>query len=494
MSINRQMAKGAAWMVGLRFFHRGVGFISTMILARLLVPADFGLVAMAMVLMHLLDAISDFSVHVRLIQKTQIDREDMDSAWSLQLLLGLAQAAILILLAEPAASFYNESRLVPIIHVLALIILLKGGRNIGVVMFQREMTFNKDFIMMAVQRLAMFVVTMTVAFVYQTYWALLAGMLIGTVAELLLSYVMHPHRPRWCRSRWGDIIRFSRWLLLNNFLKFMSQRGPELIIGRAMGTHALGLFSVGYEISMLPTTELVAPINRVALPAYSKMKESRALLVKGYLDVIGMISLIALPAGVGIAALSGVIVPVLLGDKWLDLIPVVHHLAIAGAIGALLTNTGSVFTALGKPQVTTAILATRVFLFIPGILFAAKEGSVVDIALVYLAVTCIMILVNLSLVLVELKVSAWLFIRVVYRPVGGVVLMYLALTMVFLPAFEGLAPIIVMLSGVAIGTLVYITVALLLWLVFGRPEGAESSLLELLRNVAVKLWRRLSSA
>lgn len=496
MSINRRMAMGAAWMVGLRFFNRGIGFVSTLILARLLAPADFGLVAMAMVFMHLLTAISDFSVQVPLIQKAELDRDDMDSAWSLQLTVGVAQAAVLLALAQPAATFYGEPRLVEVFYVLGLIVCLKGLKNIGVVMFQREMVFSRDFALMASQRVAMFVVTMTLAVLYGNHWALVFGMLAGALAELALSYAMHPYRPRLCRRRWAEIFWFSKWLLLNNLLAFVVTRFPEFVLGRLSGPRSVGLFSIGYEVAMLPTTELVSPINRAALPGYSQMRASSEedALRNGYLDVIGVIAMVALPAAIGIAAAADVLIPLLLGSKWLDVIPVVHDLALAGAIMSLLTNGGAVFLALGRPRVITAIFCLRASILVPGTIWAAGYGGVAAVATVYLVEACIILLINVAVILRALKLPSSRYLKVIYRPAVSAALMYAVVGLLLVPWLQAQAALPLGVAAgvaVAVGAGTYLASVACLWIVAARPHGAETRLLSLLAETVGRRSARL---
>lgn len=489
MSINRQMAKGAAWMMALRMFNRIVGFVSTLILARVLVPADFGLVAMATVLMAFLSAVSDFSVHVPLIQKSTLDREDLDGGWSLNLLISSAQAATLLVLASPAATFYEEPRVTSIIYALAAMALLKGFSNIGIVMFQRELNFQREFVLMAINRVVTFTVTMTCALLLRSYWALIAGMLSGTITGLILSYVMHPFRPRLCRERWEELFKFSKWMILNNILRFLTMRGPELILGRLIGPRAVGLFAVGYEIGTLPTSELVAPINRAALPGYSRLKEVEGALLGGYLDVLGLIALIAIPAAVGLAATVEILVPVLLGENWLDAIPVMRYLALAGAIGVLMTNNSAVYMALGKPQLITWLSLLKLSLLIPGMFAGAAWDGVTGVAAMYTLVEVLMLVPNLVVLSRTLGVKAAAYAAVIYRPVTGAVLMYGILSICILPwigAGQNSVGIMIAAAAICTGILFYGACVLALWLAHRRPAGAERRLLSWL----TELWIR----
>lgn len=470
------MARAATWIVGLRLFNRGIGFVSTLILARLLVPAEFGLVAMGTALQALLLAISNFSLDVPLIQKPHIDRTHMDSGWSLQILLGIAQAAILLALVEPAVAYYDTPKVANVLYVLAGICLIKGGSNIGVVMFQREMEFHKEFMLMGARRLAMVGITLPFAFVWASYWALLAGMLGGAITECVLSYVMHPYRPSWNRQRWGELIRFSRWLLASNSINFINDRGPDLVLGGLIGPQAVGFFSVGAEIGRLPSTELVAPINRATLPAYSRLNETSGRLKKAYLEVTGIVALVAVPATVGLAATASLLVPLLLGPNWLKAVPVVHYIALAGALGVLFGNAGSVFMAIGKPWILTLLKIVRLLLIVPGMLFGATYAGVAGVAQAYLAVACIMVIINLAALFFVFRLGVFEYLCAVGRPLVAAALMYGIVRVSVVPwlaASTNLPLLFASAIAVLMGAVVFIGVTVGLWGLVGFRAGAE---------------------
>jgi O-antigen/teichoic acid export membrane protein len=437
---------------------------------------------MATVFFHLLIAVSDFSVHVPLIQRTDIDAEDMDSAWTLQFVVGLAQALLLIAIAEPVSAFYDEPRIVSVMYTLAAVAAIGGLTNIGIVMFQRDMTFNREFKLRAIQKLAMFLVTVGAAIVWRSYWALLLGMIVGAVIEVLLSFGMHRHRPRFTAARWAGLISFSKWMLLGNLFAFLGTRAPDFLLGRLFGPRAVGLYSVSFEIAMLPTTELVAPINRVALPAYSRMRETEHRLNSGFLDVIGLIALIALPAAVGIAATSDLLVPLLLGANWSDAIPVMHYLAIAGAIASLSTNTAAVMLALGRPALLTLQQGLRLVLLVPAILVGSSMAEVTGIAIAYLLVTVIVLIMNVSVVLYLLSLPLKQYIEVIYRPAVSVAAMYLLERVILMPWLTSFFPdsaAAPAFAAIVIGAACFILTESCLWLLAGRPAGAESRMLQI---------------
>ena len=207
-------------MVAMRLSIRFVGIISTIVLARLLVPADFGLVAMATMIFGLIEIMSQFGFDVVLIQKQNAGRDYYDTAWSLSILRGLVTTLAMYAGAGVAADFFGDPRLVEIVYILRLIAFAAGFTNIGIVDFRKDMNFGKNFQYMVSVKLCSFFVTLFFALVLRSYWALVIGIASNTVAQLGLSYYLHPYRPRWSLSRWREIMNFSKWLVLNNILIF----------------------------------------------------------------------------------------------------------------------------------------------------------------------------------------------------------------------------------------------------------------------------------
>lgn len=194
--IGRQMATGAAWMVALKLVERSLGVVSTVILARLLTPQDFGLVAMAMVFIAVVEILQAFGFDVALIQDQHASREHYDSAWVLNVLLACLGTALLVAGAKAVSVFYDEPRVQAILYCLAVGAFVQGFENIGIVAFRKELTFDKEFRFQLAKKVMGFVVTVSLALIYRSYWALVIGAVVGRVVGVVLSYSAHPFRPR----------------------------------------------------------------------------------------------------------------------------------------------------------------------------------------------------------------------------------------------------------------------------------------------------------
>lgn len=478
--MGHRVATGAAWMVTFKLLDRSLGLISTIVLARLLLPADFGLVAMAMSVIAGLELLRSFSFDIALIQSEDAGRDLYDSAFTLNVLAALLLGGVLVGLAWPAAAYYEEPRLVPVILWLAIGFTVEGFVNIGVVAFRKELQFSREFGFLLSRRISSFTVTMTVAILLQSYWALVAGTVSSRMFNVGLSYLVHPYRPRFSMRSTGRLLHFSKWLFANNILVFLTQRMPDFVIGKIAGARALGLFTVGYEISNLPTTELAAPMNRAIFPGYAHSAKTEGGLRRSYLEVIGVLSLFTIPAGVGIAATAEYIVPTVLGLEWLGVIGIVQVLAIFGTLSSIHTNSTYVFIALGRPDILTRLCVLQTVIMAIGMAVFTPWLGPYGAAWAFLVVVSIMVPTNWVVLSRFLQFRIRRLLASLFRPVFSSLVMWVVIGLLarVLPPGLDLAGVGPTLALVLVGALTYVVTLVTVWRVAGRPEAAETRAFE----------------
>jgi lipopolysaccharide exporter len=474
--INKEIAKGAIWMVSFKFIDRGIGLASTIVLARLLAPADFGLIAIAMMLIGALQLLVAFSFDVHLIQNPDSGRDQFDTAWTFNVLFAFFCAIALSALAHPVALFYHEPRLDIVIYTLAFGNFVGGFSNIGPVIFRREMRFDREFKFMLGKRLAPVLITIPIAFWLRNYWALVFGQLAGTCASMLLSYFVSTYRPRFSLKAKSELFHSSKWLVLNNMLGFLNGRAAEFVIGKFAGVAGLGVYTISSEISTLPTTELVAPINRAAFPGYSRLADDIDKLRGSFLSVISMVALFALPTAIGIVSVADLMVPAVLGWKWLTAIPLIQVLAIYGALVSLQTNISYVYLAVGRPKIITLVSTVQFCVLLALLLPATWYWGAIGASWAFLATAILMVPVNQTLIARQLKLSAWEYGARLWRPFIAASIMASTLYVLknnFTLGHESAPYVAALLLSIAVGVVVYFCSLYVLWRMAARPEGAE---------------------
>lgn len=479
-----QVAKGAIWMVLFRIAERSLGILSTIILARLLMPSDFGLVAMAVSVIAMVEVATTFSFDIMLVQKEHLERKHYDTAWTLNIILGVACGLTTLALAYPAEAFFRQPGLAAVMVCLSAAWLLQGFENVGIVDFRRQMDFSREFRFLVGKKMLGFVVVVSLAIMLRNVWALVAGIVASRVGGVVLSYLMHPYRPRLGLGAAREMLSFSIWLLLYNALNFLALRFSHFFIGRTLGSTSLGIFTVGSEVAQMPTLELVSAMNRAFFPGLSRLASQDGALRKGYLEITGAIALFAVPAAIGLAALATPVVELVLGAKWLPAVPVMQILAFAGAIAALSSHNYSAAWALGNSFSTTIMSLVRVVTLVVLAVALASPYGIVGIAYAELGAMCAQLAASCFFVLRALQVGIGTYFASMARPLLAAVSMGAAVQhIVAVPAIAASGSFAQLLVGVPVGVAIYAAVQSLLWFLSGRPDGIERMLLTRIRSL-----------
>ncbi len=351
-TLSQRTVRGGAWMVGLRGVERAVGFVQIVILARVLSPDDFGVVGLAMLAMAALDAFSQTGFDIALIRKKEDIGSYLDTAWGLQALRGVATCAIMLVSAPWVASFFRSPQATPIIRAVALVPLLRGLNNMGVIYFQRDLEFRRQFAYEISGTLINAVVSITAALVWRSVWALAVGLVAGHISRCVASYRLHPYRPRF-RISWrqvGEVYRFGRWITANNAVSFAMLNGDNAVLGRLLGTVSLGLYQVAFKIANVAMTEVSRVLSRVTLPAFSKLQDDRERLRSAFIKSLDIVIFVAAPLSAAIFFLGPAFVRLFLGEKWLPMVTGLQILAISGLIRAIVATGSSLYFSVSKPS------------------------------------------------------------------------------------------------------------------------------------------------
>ena len=491
IDLNRRMANGAAWMVLLRFVERGIGVVSTIILARMLVPADFGVVAMAMSVYGALEIMTSFSFDLALIQNRKATDAHYDTAWTFNVLFGLFLLLGLLALAWPTAEFYADARVGPVMMWLGVAALVRGFENIGVIQFQRDLNLVQEFKLGLARKVVGFMVTISFALAWQSYWALIAGIMAQRVTGLVMSYVLHPYRPRFSLAAKGELLEFTKWLALNNVVLFIVHRANDFIVGRIAGPAALGAYAVAYEIANLPTTELVFPISRAVFPGFSTIAHDRAQLKTLFLQVLALIAWFTVPICAGMLVLAEPLVLLLLGEKWRLAIPLIHILVVFGALRSLTSNAGNVYLAVGSPSTITKMTLLFLAILLPCSILGTQRYGAVGAAGAVVVAAALQFLVLARSIAKLLSIRWSEYLAILWRPVLASALLAWATSQLDSTLDEhALGSAIRLFAGIAAGAAVYLAGVGAMWLASGRGAGTESFLFE----VATKFWKARRAA
>jgi O-antigen/teichoic acid export membrane protein len=485
---------GALWSIASRWGNRLLGFVNVAIVARILAPQDFGLLAITMLVVGFVEIWFSLGVESAVIQKQGDDRDIMDTAWTLRIIQGCLLGLILFLIAPLAATFMAEPRVAPLLRLIAVGITLSAFNNIGTVNWQKQLNFRRDFLVSLGAKLISVAVTILLAWWLRNYWALAWGILSGYVLGFVISYLAEPYRPRWCLRRWRDLLSFSQWTLLNSIIGYASFKIDEITVGRFLGSTSMGLYTMSSEVALMPTAELSAPVNRVLFPAFSALQSEPGRLAAACLNAVGMVTAITIPAGIGLALVAPEAVGLFLGAQWGEAAPLVAILALHGILRALSGAAYPLLMAIGQPRAVAcaSLVSVVIFLAIAGAALSVQAGILV-LAWAKVVSTLAGGAMAWGFALRYTQITLPALLRTIWRPIAASALMAAALLSaqpfiagwVQSPVLTGL-PI-----KVVLGALVYTLASLALWQLSGRPNGFEQMALARTRQIGAALSARL---
>jgi O-antigen/teichoic acid export membrane protein len=477
-SLGSMMAKGAAWTTTFRIIDRCTGVISTSILARLLVPEDFGLVALAASIIAMLEILGAFGLEAALVQHAAASRRHFDAVWTFNVAFGLSLGLVVAGLAWPVAVTYEDPRFYSVLIVLGLRQAIQGFENVGIVAFRKDLAFEKEFRFLVIKRLATtFLVTLPLAFLLRNYWALLGGSLAATCIGVVLSYVLHPFRPRISLAGLSELMAFSKWLLLTHFVEFLYSKAANFVIGAWAGTSAIGSLSVAREVASIASRELAASVNRAAFPGYAKLAGDRAMLREKYLKLVSILMLIIMPAGMGLCLLAEPIVLVVLGNQWIETVPLIRILAINGVFTVFLSTAHHVNLAVGMSRSSSLVLAVHAGISITLMLWLVPASGSHGAVLAMITASIATAPLNAILLGRAIQFGIREIIDIISCPLMGSLLMTVVVLSIrsywgIPPTVAGRIAYIAAVSG--LGAVVYFLSVFLHWQRRSNPNAAEA--------------------
>lgn len=497
-SVTSRTAIGAGWMVAWRMVTRSLGLVSTLILARLLVPADFGLVALATAFAASIESLSEIGLNAALVRLPQSDPSLYDTAFTMQAIRGILTGAVIAASTVVAGSWFDDERLVPLILILAGVAVAGGFNNIAVVQFQRELRFDMEFRLLFVPRILQFVVTTALAFTLRSYWALVIGLVVSRLSRIAMSYLVQPYRPRLTLSRWRDLAGFSFWSWACSMATMVWERSDSFVLGPVLGVGQLGIFLLATEIGLLPTTELVAPATNALYAGVAAAQNRGTEPVTLALPLMAALLMLVLPIGLGISATAGHIVLGLLGPTWVAGRPVIAVYAMLCLITPITFVSAVVLNAAGHVQQNFWATAGAAVLRVTALCLVAGYQRLDWVAFAVYAVVA----GEAALFLTQLSRRgrlAWReampgTLRTLFS--GAVVAAVLWETGLGWRDVTG-SPFEALAMGIATGLGCIAGCAALqltLWAAAGRPNGPEATVVSLFGEFAAKLRRRAGVA
>lgn len=315
-TLAKKVLQSSSLLIASKMLQRLIGLVSIMILARLLTPGDFAIVALTAIIIYFFDMLSNVGTEQYIIQKDRVNSKDLNTAWTIDLISKCAIWLILIVSAGFISEYFEQPQLQSAIYVMSILLPLNALKNPGTFLLKSELKYKKLFWLSLIQKLISFTVVITIAFLSPSFWALIIADLVASVIFLIGSYQIHSFRPSFSLANSGEQWLFSKWLLLKGIVGYIRSQIDTLIVSKLFSPNILGQYYMARNIAMLPNHNILAPAIEPLLAAFKTErynKEQLALQVRMSLSIV---LLVATPIAFFIWHFPQYIIDTLLGEQW----------------------------------------------------------------------------------------------------------------------------------------------------------------------------------
>ena len=409
--LSRKVTKGAFWVTVSGICSRGLGIISSIILARLLLPSDYGLLAIATAIVSMMQGLTTTGFGSALIQKQEKPEDFLKTAWTFGLAKYFILFLILFFLAPLFALFFKEPAAIAVLRVISFSLIFQGLTNIGIIYFRKKLDFRKQFIFNIVPQIIYIIVVIPLAFILRNVWALVWASVVRGLVVCVISYIMHPYRPHLDFNiiKAKELFNFGKWILGQSIIVIITQQGITMFVGKFLGIPMLGFYNRAGAFSTMLFQQFTQIIWQVGYPAYSQLQKVTVRLKRAYLLTLKLLTFFGLPMAGGLSILSWDFTHLFLTDKWISIVPVIQVLCLSAMIGFIATPAGIMFQAVGRPSIGTKIATAGVIILAVTIYPLSLKWGITGTAVSILLSTLITLPVHCYMAIKISKCSVWEF-------------------------------------------------------------------------------------
>lgn len=357
MGYFKETIKGLSWVGALRGLSRALTFLKTIVIARILVPFQFGVFGIVSLILTFLEILTETGVNVILIQEETLSQSYINSAWVVSIFRGILISLLMVLSRVVVASFFHTPEVANLLLLASIIPILRGLINPTIIKFQKELRFDKEF---RYRFLIFFVeaaASLILVLINRSVAALVWGMIIGAGFEVILSFLWSKPIPAFSFSKkyFRNLIGRGKWVTFAGIFNYFFSQGDTIAVGRILNTEFLGLYQMAYKISILPITEVTDVVSKVTLPVYIKICGDLERLKTACKKTLMGTFLLVVPLSLLFFFFPKEIVTLILGEKWILSAPALKVLALFVPFRAFSSVAVTLFFSLKKQEYVTKV-------------------------------------------------------------------------------------------------------------------------------------------
>ena len=363
MGYSKQAFIGVSWVSSFRFTSRIIATGRSILLARILTPAQFGVFGIASIILSFLEILTETGVNIFLIQeKGNIDRF-VNSAWIISIIRGIIICLIILLTSPLMVNFFDMPDLYRFLFLISLVPLVRGFINPSIVKYQKNLQFQKEFYL----RMGIYVfdsiISIFLAMVLRDASGFVWGLIAGAILEVILSFILFRPRPsmRFKFNLIKQIINRGKWVTAYGIFNYIAQQGDNIIVAKLLGANPVGIYQMGYRLSTMPISEISDVVNKVVFPVYSKISHEKERLIRAFKRTVFTVSIPVVSLSLIIFFLPQSFFELILGPQWTEITSVIKILVIYGMLRAISGVSSSLFLSLGKQNFVAGMTFIRFF-------------------------------------------------------------------------------------------------------------------------------------
>lgn len=424
MTVRHRFISGLKWSAFGKALGQIVSWAITIVVMRLLLPSDYGLMAIATMVVTLLSHVNEFGLGSALVQAKEIDDERCGSIFGAMLLLGCTLSLLLAIFSPALASFFDEPRLSLILSVAGLGFLVSAVSTVPEAMLRREMEFKSLAIADLINVVCASLLTLLLALADFGVWSLILGNLFGSCLRTIALHLMSPRRvfPNLRLGQCREFLGFGGYLTASRFAWWIMSQADVVIGAKLLSKEALGLYSVSVNLASLPMHKAMSVINQVMFSAVAKIQNEKESARNGLLEGLRWLGYLVFPTLAGMAVTAPELVPLLLGENWSAAILPLQLAAIAVPVRMIAAILSTSTTAMGRTDVDFRNTLTGVFVMPVCFLLGAQWGAV-GLAAAWLIGAPIVFVLNFPRTSGVIGVTASDLLRVLASPFIATILM-----------------------------------------------------------------------
>jgi teichuronic acid exporter len=426
-ALDRSLLHGIAWTSGAQWAGQLLAWASTLIVARLLTPEDYGLVGMGSIYLGLITLVSEFGLASTVITLRDLSEEQVAQLNGLAVLFGVGGFAISCAAAIPLGRFFHTPQLPPVVVAMSAAFVITAFKTVPVSLLQRDMRF-KALALMDTGRAVLLAVSMIAfAVLGLRYWTLVIGGLLSSVLSTGAALVLRRHRFAWPRRHsLTHAMTFSGHVLVGRLSWYAYSNADFLVAGRILGQAALGLYELGWTLANVPIEKVTALVGQVTPSIFSAVQHDRAALRRYLLRITEGLALITLPTSLGMALVAPDFVLLALGEKWHGAIVPLQLLALSGALRSVTPLLPQALNAIGESRLAMRYAVLCAFVLPTAFYVMAKQWGTVGLALVWVVVFPLLTLPAYQRVLARIQLSSRQYLGALWPGLSASVLMAVA--------------------------------------------------------------------